>query len=78
LSQLLYRTTRCSIACSAAGRANYLEDLGAGLDPRVEIMWTGEEVCAREFSPGHLARVPGRCGASPSCGTTIRSTTGRG
>ena len=20
-------------------------------------MWTGEEVCAREFSPGHLARV---------------------
>jgi hypothetical protein len=37
--------------------ANYLEDLGAGLDPRVEIMWTGEEVCAREFSPGHLARV---------------------
>lgn len=36
---------------------NYLEDLGAGLDPAVELMWTGEEVCAREFSPGHLARV---------------------
>lgn len=37
--------------------ANYLEDLGAGLDSAVQIMWTGEEVCAREFSPGHLARV---------------------
>ncbi len=36
---------------------NYLEDLGAGLDPTHHIMWTGEEVCAREFSPGHLARV---------------------
>lgn len=36
---------------------NYLEDLGAGLDPGIEIMWTGEEVCSREFSPGHLARV---------------------
>lgn len=37
--------------------ANYLEDLGAGLDAGIEIMWTGEEVCSREFSPGHLARV---------------------
>jgi hyaluronoglucosaminidase len=37
--------------------ANYLEDLGAGLDPAIHLMWTGEEVCAREFSPGHLARV---------------------
>lgn len=37
--------------------ANYLADLGRGLDPRIELMWTGEEVCAREFSPGHLQRV---------------------
>jgi len=37
--------------------ANYLEDLGAGLDPKIQLMWTGEEVCSREFSPGHLARV---------------------
>lgn len=36
---------------------HYLEDLGAGLDPALQIMWTGEEVCTREFSPGHLARV---------------------
>jgi hypothetical protein len=35
----------------------YLEDLGRRLDPRVGVYWTGEEVCSREFSPGHLARV---------------------
>src|SRR6185436_13800930 len=37
--------------------ANYLEDLGKLLDPKVEMFWTGEEVCSREFSPGHLWRV---------------------
>ena len=35
----------------------YIEALGAGLDPRIEIFWTGEEVCSYEFSPGHLRRV---------------------
>jgi len=35
----------------------YLEALGAGLDPAIEIFWTGEEVCSREYSPGHLDRV---------------------
>lgn len=35
----------------------YLEDLGAGLDPGIEIFWTGEEVCSREYRPGRLARV---------------------
>ena len=37
--------------------ANYLEDLGRDLDPAIQLMWTGEEVCAREYSPGHLTRV---------------------
>jgi hypothetical protein len=37
--------------------ANYLEDLGRLLDPAIEVFWTGEEVCSREYSPGHLARV---------------------
>lgn len=36
---------------------NYLEDLGGGLDASIDIMWTGEEVCSREYAPGHLARV---------------------
>jgi len=35
----------------------YLQDLGRLLDPTIEIMWTGEEVCSREFTPGHLQRV---------------------
>lgn len=43
----------------------YLEDLGAGLDLAHHIMWTGEEVCARAFSPGHLARVTGQLRRKP-------------
>jgi hypothetical protein len=35
----------------------YLESLGERLDLGIEVFWTGEEVCAREFSPGHLRRV---------------------
>ena len=36
---------------------SYLEDLGRRLDPRVGVYWTGEEICTREYSPGHLTRV---------------------
>jgi hypothetical protein len=44
---------------SAFGRRpeNYVEDFGRALDPSIDVFWTGEEVCAREFSPGHLQRV---------------------
>jgi len=35
----------------------YLRKLGELLDPAIGIFWTGEEVCSREYSPGHLARV---------------------
>jgi hypothetical protein len=44
----------------------YLDDLGKGLDPRFEIYWTGEEVCSREYSPGHLARVTERLKRKPT------------
>ncbi len=37
--------------------ADYLETLGAALDPAIGVFWTGEEVCSAEYSPGHLARV---------------------
>jgi hypothetical protein len=37
--------------------AGYLEDLGRRLDPRVGVYWTGEEICTRELSTGHLTRV---------------------
>lgn len=43
----------------------YLEDLGRLLDPAIEIMWTGEEVCARELSPAHLDRVAEAIGRKP-------------
>jgi len=37
--------------------ATYLQDLGAALDPKVEVFWTGEEVCSREYGLAHLSRV---------------------
>ena len=37
--------------------SNYLADLGRRLDRSVEIFWTGEEVCSREYSTGHLSEV---------------------
>lgn len=36
---------------------HYLDDLGSMLDPAIDVFWTGEEVVARELTPGHLARV---------------------
>ncbi len=44
---------------------NYLEDLGRLLDASIEVFWTGEEVCSREYSPGHLARVAGQLRRKP-------------
>jgi len=35
------------------------------LDPAVHIFWTGPEVCAREFTTGHLARVAERLRRNP-------------
>jgi hyaluronoglucosaminidase len=46
--------------------AHYLEDLGRLLDPAIEVFWTGEEVCSREYSPGHLARVEGQLRRKPT------------
>jgi hypothetical protein len=36
---------------------NYLADFGARLDPKIEIFWTGEEVCSKAISAGHIERV---------------------
>lgn len=43
----------------------YLEDLAARLDSAIGLFWTGEEVCSREYSPGHLARIEARMGRKP-------------
>jgi len=45
--------------------AGYLDELGRRLDERVGVYWTGEEICAREFSPGHLYRVAGTLRRKP-------------
>lgn len=37
--------------------SDYLSTLGRSLDPAIEVFWTGEEVCSREVSPGHLKRI---------------------
>ena len=44
---------------------DYLADLGNGLDPAIDVYWTGEEVCSREISPGHLARITNLLGRKP-------------
>jgi len=44
---------------------NYLEEFGARLDPGIDIFWTGEEVCSREFTVGHLTRVCNLIGRKP-------------
>jgi hyaluronoglucosaminidase len=44
---------------------DYLNRLCAGLDPSIEVFWTGEEVVSREFTPGHLDRVAEQLGRKP-------------
>ncbi len=41
---------------------DYLEDFGKLIDPAIQIYWTGEEVCSKAFSPGHLRDVAERLG----------------
>lgn len=45
--------------------ADYLETLGQALAPEVRVFWTGEEVCSREISLGHLKQVEHRLGRKP-------------
>ncbi len=44
---------------------NYLEEFGVRLDPSIGVFWTGEEVCSREFTTGHLDRVCNLLGRKP-------------
>jgi hypothetical protein len=37
--------------------AGYLNDLGRGLDPAIDVFWTGEEVCSRAYGVSGLGRV---------------------
>ncbi|MEO8812198.1 MAG: beta-N-acetylglucosaminidase domain-containing protein [Caulobacteraceae bacterium] len=43
----------------------FLEEFGAALDRKIEVFWTGEEVCSREFGAAHLERVAGQLRRKP-------------
>ena len=43
----------------------YLEQLGAALDPAVEVFWSGEKVCSSGYSDRHLDAVAERLGRRP-------------
>lgn len=45
--------------------ANYLEDLGQKLDPKLDIFWTGPLVCSVDYPPDHLESVAQRLGRKP-------------
>src|SRR5208283_853081 len=49
-----------------AAPPDYLDVLGRDLDPAIGLFWTGEEVCSREYSPGHLARIGERMRRKPT------------
>jgi hyaluronoglucosaminidase len=41
---------------------NYLAELGRLIDREIAIYWTGEEVCSREYSSGHLHDISDQLG----------------
>ncbi|QSP95188.1 beta-N-acetylglucosaminidase domain-containing protein [Marinobacter salinisoli] len=45
--------------------SDYLYNLGRLLDHEIDVFWTGEEVCSREITPGHLRRVGDLLGRKP-------------
>jgi hyaluronoglucosaminidase len=45
--------------------ANYLETLGKLLDPAVQVFWTGEKVCSKNYPIIHLQEVTHRLGRKP-------------
>ena len=45
--------------------ANYLEDLGRGLDASLDIFWTGPLVCSVDYPRGHLEDVARRLDRKP-------------
>jgi hyaluronoglucosaminidase len=44
---------------------NYLNELGARLDPAVSLMWTGPQVCSPSIAAGHLDQLAETIGRAP-------------
>ena len=45
--------------------AGYLDQLGRELDPKIDVFWTGAEVCSREYSAANLSRVAAKLRRPP-------------
>ena len=43
----------------------YLEELGEQLDPAIELFWTGERICSKEYPETHLEAVAARLRRKP-------------
>lgn len=44
---------------------HYWQELGRGLDPAIDVFWTGPEVCSRHYPLDHLAEVKDWLGRRP-------------
>jgi hyaluronoglucosaminidase len=51
--------------CFGPMPSNYLEDLGRGLDPSIDLFWTGERVMSSEYPERHLKEVADRMQRKP-------------
>ena len=47
------------------GGPGYLDEIGASLDPGIEVFWTGPEIVSREISADHAATITGRLQRKP-------------
>ncbi|HUZ14449.1 MAG TPA: beta-N-acetylglucosaminidase domain-containing protein [Caulobacteraceae bacterium] len=62
----IYTDDAALVRSYGAAPPTYLEDLAQRLDPAIGLYWTGEEVCSREYSAGHLRRIGERMGRKPT------------
>jgi hyaluronoglucosaminidase len=44
---------------------HYLEDIGKGLDPRIDVFWTGPKVISQEYPRAHLLQVADKLRRKP-------------
>ncbi|MBO3459010.1 protein O-GlcNAcase [Aetokthonos hydrillicola Thurmond2011] len=44
---------------------NYLQTLGKELDPKIDLFWTGPEVCSKSYPESHLKDIGERLGRLP-------------
>jgi hyaluronoglucosaminidase len=42
--------------------ADYLSNLGKYLDPSIDLFWTGEEICSKSYTLGHLQSINAQIG----------------